>query len=70
MHPLVPAPENPSLAFQLASVRALAVLMEECAPRMDKWKGTVLDGVCRRWVTLVESGAPEESGASAAYGPI
>ena len=44
------------------------VLMEVCAPRMEKWKGTILDGVCRRWVNLVESGADDDSGTSAAYG--
>ncbi|KIP09815.1 hypothetical protein PHLGIDRAFT_34198 [Phlebiopsis gigantea 11061_1 CR5-6] len=65
VHPLVPGPENPDTAFQLASVCALVVLMEECAPRMQKWKGTILDGVCRRWVNLVESGVADEYDARA-----
>lgn len=67
--PLVPAPENPSSAsFQLSAVRALMVLIEECAPRMGQWKSTILDGVCRRWVNLIESGTADDSGKSASYG--
>ncbi|EKM59557.1 uncharacterized protein PHACADRAFT_181556 [Phanerochaete carnosa HHB-10118-sp] len=55
---LIPAPENSApIAFQISSVRALDVLVAECAPRMHKWKGTILDGVCRCWASLVESGA-------------
>lgn len=43
------------------------VLIEECAPRMEQWKSTILDGVCRRWVNLVESGTADDSGKSASY---
>jgi hypothetical protein len=69
VHPLLPAPENPAtIPFQLSSVRALAVLVEECAPRMPSWKGTILDGVCRCWVNLVESGA-DNTGKSPCYLP-
>lgn len=58
VHSLIPSLANStSIAFQSSSARALAVLIEACAPRMHAWKGTILDGVCRCWVNLVESGA-------------
>ena len=60
VHPLLPVPENPASApFHRSSVRALVVVMEECAPRITKWKDTILNGLCRCWVTLVESGADD-----------
>ncbi|KAI0092518.1 hypothetical protein BDY19DRAFT_883360 [Irpex rosettiformis] len=55
---LIPGPSNISVttpSVQLSSVLALRVVIEECSPRMHLWKGTILDGLCRRWVTLVES---------------
>lgn len=58
VHTLIPAPENSAtISMQIASARALCVVIAECAPRMHNWKGTILDGVCRCWVTLVESRA-------------
>ena len=57
VHILLPAPESPATpALQLASLRALDVVIAACAPRMPRWKGTVLDGLCRRWVQLAASG--------------
>jgi len=61
VYPLLPAPENTaSKQLQLSSLRALAVVIEACAPRMHKWKGTILDGVLRCWVTLTDIGADDD----------
>ena len=45
-----------SVALQLASARALRSVIAECAPRMARWTGDVLDGVCRCWVSLAAPG--------------
>ncbi|KAJ3551934.1 hypothetical protein NM688_g4421 [Phlebia brevispora] len=59
-YPLVTAPDNTtSTSVQLASAKALRVVIAVCAPRMQRWKGDILNGVCRCWVTLVESGASD-----------
>ncbi|KAI0699846.1 hypothetical protein BC835DRAFT_1267219 [Cytidiella melzeri] len=46
-----------SHSIQLSSALALRVVIVECSARMHIWKGTILDGVCRCWVALVESGS-------------
>ena len=57
-YPLVCAPDGAtSVALQLSSAKALRTVISVCAPRMHKWKGDILSGVFRCWVTLVESGA-------------
>ncbi|KAI0922004.1 hypothetical protein AcW1_004169 [Taiwanofungus camphoratus] len=59
--PLLPASENTcSIGFQLKSLRALSAIIQACACRMHKWKGTILEGLLKRWVTLVDSGANDE----------
>jgi len=60
---LLPAPENGATKrFQLSSLRALSVIIEACAPRMDKWKNTILEGVLRCWVTLTDAGIEDDQG--------
>lgn len=53
-------PENhASIQLQLASVRALRVTMEECAPRMEHWKRTIMGNVAQRWVILKDNGSED-----------
>lgn len=60
IHPLISEVENLTpVKFQLKTLNALSAVIDTCAPRMHKWKGTVLDGVGRRWVLLVDSGADD-----------
>jgi len=56
IHPLLPSMVSPSRNMQLSSLRALGVLVDECAPRMPRWKGTVIDGVAKCWVGIVDTG--------------
>jgi hypothetical protein len=62
-HPLHPAPyRKTNITLQVSSLRALDVVMQECAPRMENWKGTIVEGVAKCWVTLWD-GQKTESGA-------
>ena len=45
-------PRTPAL--EKASLKALVALIQECEPRMDRWKGTIIEGVVKYWVTLVD----------------
>ncbi|OCH95884.1 hypothetical protein OBBRIDRAFT_787731 [Obba rivulosa] len=47
----------PSISLQLSSLRALSAVIQTCAPRMCDWKCTILEGVLKCWVTLVDSGS-------------
>ncbi|KAH9950053.1 hypothetical protein B0H21DRAFT_724540 [Amylocystis lapponica] len=59
--PLASAPEKMfSAPLMRASLRALTVVIKACAPRMHIWKGTILEGVIKCWVTLADSGADGE----------
>lgn len=62
-HPLHPAPyKKPHLTLQLSSLHALGTVMQECAPCMQYWKGTILEGVAKCWVALWDAKeAVEES---------
>ncbi|KAJ7589055.1 hypothetical protein C8J56DRAFT_1048685 [Mycena floridula] len=42
--------QKTSRELQAASLRALRVVLEECAPRIEMWKGTILDAIARCWV--------------------
>ncbi|EMD40978.1 hypothetical protein CERSUDRAFT_111551 [Gelatoporia subvermispora B] len=56
--PLQPAAGHaPPIRLQLGSLRALAAVVQACAPRMCDWKCTVLEGVLKCWVTLMDSAA-------------
>jgi len=64
MHPLHPVPYQKSqhITLQLSSLRALGTVMQECAPRIHFWKGTIVEGVAKCWVALWDTmKADEES---------
>lgn len=53
LHPLEPnAVGSSNMNFQIKSIDALIVVMQECAPRIARWKGRILDAVAKCWVTL------------------
>ena len=58
VHPLIPKLlVEPRLDMQLASLGVLQAVMEACPPRMHRWKGTILNGICRCWVvTIIDRG--------------
>lgn len=41
--------------MQLSALRALGVVIDICAGRMQHWRGTIAEGVGKCWVTIVES---------------
>jgi len=59
VHPLLPSFVSPSREMQLSSLRALHVLIDECSPRIARWKGTILDAVAKCWVGIIDSGADD-----------
>lgn len=63
VHPLLPNEFKPTpLELQMSSLVALTTVIEECAPRIILWKGTILDGVARCWVNMGIS--PADDGTS------
>ncbi|CAK5275826.1 unnamed protein product, partial [Mycena citricolor] len=61
VYPLNPSGyRSSSVELQIVSLRALATLITACAERMEHWKGTILAAVARCWVSLVESGTPDD----------
>lgn len=57
----MPVPENAAHPrLQLSSLRALAVVIRTCAPRMHKWKGQILEGTLKCWVALVDKGSDDD----------
>jgi hypothetical protein len=61
MHPLHPVPyKKPHIALQLSSLRALGTVMQECAPRIQYWKGTIVEGVAKCWVALADAKNADE----------
>jgi hypothetical protein len=62
MHPLHPVPfKKPhNIALQLSSLRALGTVMQECAPRIQFWKGTIVEGVAKCWVALRDTKKADE----------
>ncbi|EGO01505.1 hypothetical protein SERLA73DRAFT_103331 [Serpula lacrymans var. lacrymans S7.3] len=62
VHPLIPTPHaSPCISLQLSSLRALGVVIEVCAVRMFIWKYTILDGVGKCWVSLLDSGVDDDA---------
>ncbi|KAJ7646143.1 hypothetical protein B0H17DRAFT_1215798 [Mycena rosella] len=58
VHPLAPREyEKTSVPLQIASLRALSAIIDACPERMAQWKGTILNGVGRCWVTVIDSKA-------------
>ncbi|KAG6833583.1 hypothetical protein H0H87_004210 [Tephrocybe sp. NHM501043] len=57
VHPLKPNAVKPwPHDIQIASLRLVSILIEECGPCIPRWKTAILDGVARCWVTLMDSG--------------
>ncbi|KAI0637670.1 hypothetical protein C8Q77DRAFT_1047712 [Trametes polyzona] len=53
--PVIPTPENDTtVAYKLASVRALSTVIRVCRSRIYKWRGTILEAVLKCWVNLVD----------------
>ena len=52
-HPLLPDPDKKSVPqLQLASLRALCSVIDNCSPRIHKWKGTILSAIAYSVVSL------------------
>lgn len=59
--PLMPVPENAARPrLQLSSLRALAVVIRTCTPRVHKWKGQILEGTLKCWVASVDKGNDDD----------
>ncbi|KAK0498934.1 hypothetical protein EDD18DRAFT_1460945 [Armillaria luteobubalina] len=53
VHPLYPNSVRPTpVVLQKHLLIALVTVINECSPRIGRWKGTILDGVGRCWVAL------------------
>ena len=62
MHPLHPVPyKKPRITLQLSSLRALEIVIQECSSRIENWKGTIVEGVAKCWVVLLEGERTDES---------
>jgi len=62
MHPLHPVPyKKPRITLQLSSLRALKTVIQECSPRIENWRGTIVEGVAKCWVVLLEGERADES---------
>jgi len=54
-HPLHPVPfKDPRISLQLSSLRALGTVIQECESRIENWKGTIIEGVAKCWVTICD----------------
>ncbi|KDQ65047.1 hypothetical protein JAAARDRAFT_685072 [Jaapia argillacea MUCL 33604] len=52
---------NPdTIPLKLTSLRALRSVIQECSPRIHRWKGAILEGAAKCWVVVVESGRQSE----------
>ena len=47
------------IQLQIGSAEALVCVVEACGPRMRMWKGTIVDGIGRCWVGVVERGGTD-----------
>ncbi|KAJ7047754.1 hypothetical protein C8F04DRAFT_20951 [Mycena alexandri] len=55
VHPLAPLEyEKTSVELQISSLRALSAVINACPERIPHWKGTILNGVARCWVGIVD----------------
>ncbi|KAL1658813.1 hypothetical protein GGF50DRAFT_66522 [Schizophyllum commune] len=46
--------EDMPMKQQLASLEALDSVLRQCGPCIHRWRGTLLDGIARAWVRLME----------------
>ncbi|KAI0662893.1 hypothetical protein C8Q70DRAFT_477783 [Cubamyces menziesii] len=55
--PLLPAPENgASASYKLSSIRALRSVIQNCEPRIHKWRGAILEAILKCWVDIADGG--------------
>ncbi|KZP21729.1 hypothetical protein FIBSPDRAFT_919497 [Athelia psychrophila] len=60
-HPLLPKVAASSTSMQIASLRALSAIVTACAPRMHRWKGTVLEAAAKCWVSTIDLASDDSS---------
>lgn len=54
VHPLHAVPyKRTRVILQLSSLRALRTVIQQCSPRIESWKSTIIDGVAKCWVVLL-----------------
>jgi hypothetical protein len=41
--------------LQLAVLKALETTIEACQPRIERWKGRIIEGVAKAWVVLMDN---------------
>ena len=46
--------EDMPVKHQLAYLEALDSVLRQCGPCIHRWRGTLLDGIARAWVRLME----------------
>ncbi len=57
MYPLSQNNTSSAIDFRLHSTRALGHVIDACAPRIRRWKGSIVDGIGRCWVATQDGGA-------------
>ncbi|KAF7433614.1 hypothetical protein PC9H_005575 [Pleurotus ostreatus] len=57
VHPLSQNNTSSVIDFQFHSTRALGHVIDACAPRMHRWKGSIVDGIGRCWVATQDGDA-------------
>ncbi|KAH9894109.1 hypothetical protein C8Q73DRAFT_646729 [Cubamyces lactineus] len=58
--PLIPAPENDaSASYKLSSICALYAVIQNCEPRIYKWRSTILEALLKCWVDIADSGVDD-----------
>ncbi|KAL4261910.1 TTI2 family protein [Pleurotus pulmonarius] len=56
VYPLSQNNTSSAIDFQFHSTRALGHVIDACAPRIHRWKGSIVDGVGRCWVATQDGG--------------
>ncbi|EJF63083.1 hypothetical protein DICSQDRAFT_103604 [Dichomitus squalens LYAD-421 SS1] len=60
--PLIPSPDNgASVEYKLSSLQALLAVVEVSAPRIPKWRGTILEAILKCWVDIPSNATAEET---------
>jgi hypothetical protein len=60
LHAIAPPPPGVdpllgSAELRAPAIRALRAVVDACAVRMHRWKGTILDGVARCWTQIADT---------------
>lgn len=48
------------MRMQMSSLHALVEVVRACAPRMHRWKGQILEGTLKCWVTAVDKSGEDD----------